>query len=144
MRPEAAAISRELRQLLIDLSPFIEEHTGKVCPACVEVCCRQKHGLFTPVDRAYLDALGVDVPAHDADRPPDGPCQFLGPAGCAKPRWQRAWKCTWFFCDPLLRALHEGPQKKARALSAAMERIIGLYSELDQAAERKAGTKRKG
>ncbi len=132
MNDPATRTAQELRQLLIEVSPLIEEHTARVCPACEEVCCRQRHGLFTPADRAYLDALGEPVPAHAADRPLDGPCQFLGPTGCAKPRWQRAWRCTWFFCSPLLQALEEGPQRKARALSAALERIARLSAGFEQ------------
>ena len=122
--PETA---RRLKQLLIESSPLIEEYTRQICPSCTEVCCRQRHGLFTKSDRAYLAALAEEVPPHDPSRPADGLCQFLGASGCAKPRWQRAWKCTWYFCEPLLRALAEGPQKKARALSDSLGEMGRLY-----------------
>ena len=119
--------ARRLKQFLLDSSPLIEEYTRQVCPSCKEVCCKQRHGLFTEADRAYLAALAEEVPPHDPSRPLDGPCQFLGASGCKKPRWQRAWKCTWYFCEPLLRVLAEGPQKKARALSASLGKMGQLY-----------------
>lgn len=119
-----------LKQLLTELSPLIEHYTSAVCPACVDVCCRQRHGMCTTADRAYLDALGEPVPAHDPAYDLDGPCQFLGQTGCVKPRWQRAWKCTWYFCDPLLRAITAGPQKQARALSRLQNEILRLYDQL--------------
>lgn len=128
---EPSAIARELQQLLIRTSPLIERRTAAICPACTGSCCRQRHGMFTDRDRAYLEALGAPGPRHDPALPPDGPCQFLGPAGCAKPRWQRAWKCTWFFCRPLLQALDDGPQREARALSAALAEMVRLYDALD-------------
>ncbi len=109
----------------------MEEYTRRVCPGCADICCRQKHGLFTLTDAAYLAALGKDVPPHDPGRPPDGPCQFLGPEGCAKPRWQRAWKCTWYFCDSLLRALDDGPQKRARELQSLLAETGRLYGGLE-------------
>jgi hypothetical protein len=129
-RSPAAESASRLKQLLIECSPIIEEYTRKVCPSCIDVCCRQRHGLFTGTDRAYISALGETVPLHDPSLPPDGPCQFLTGSGCAKPRWQRAWKCTWFFCEPLLRALDEGPQKQPRRLSAALQEMGWLFDEI--------------
>ncbi|NTW67431.1 MAG: hypothetical protein HGB21_14180 [Nitrospirae bacterium] len=128
--PDPAGTARRLKQLLIESSPLIEEYTRKVCPTCTDVCCKQRHGLFTMADRAYLAALGEEVPSHDPSRPLDGSCQFLGASGCGKPRWQRAWKCTWYFCEPILRALDEGPQKKARRLSATLEEMGSLYGTM--------------
>jgi hypothetical protein len=126
-RHASTAAARKLQQLLIDSSPMIEEYTRQICPSCTEVCCKQRHGLFTEADLAYLTALGEETPPHDPSRPLDGSCQFLGASGCAKPRWQRAWKCTWYFCEPLLQAIAEGPQRKARALSASLGEMGRLY-----------------
>jgi hypothetical protein len=125
--------ARQLKALLDECSPLIEGYTRRVCPSCTDPCCKQMHGIFTASDRAYLAALDEHVPVHDLSRAPGGPCQFLGPDGCSKPRWQRAWKCTWYFCGPLLRALDEGPPRKARALSALLARIGPLYDELERA-----------
>lgn len=122
---------QRLKQLLIESSPLIEAYTRQVCPSCTDVCCIQRHGLFTESDRGYLAALDEPVPPHDPLRPLEESCQFLTGAGCMKPRWQRAWKCTWYFCEPLLRALAEGPQRNARALSAALEEMGRLYEEMN-------------
>ncbi len=130
MTPAAAETARRLKQLLIESSSLIEEYTRQVCPSCADVCCRQRHGLFTDADRAYIAALDEKVPPHDPSRPPDGLCQFLAATGCTKPRWQRAGKCTGYFCDPLLRALDEGPQKKARQVSALLQEMGRLYGEM--------------
>jgi hypothetical protein len=120
-----------LKSLLSEISPIIEEYTGRVCPSCTDVCCRQKHGQYLEQDVRYLAALGVALPAVDASRPPEGPCGFLGPSGCLHPRWLRPWKCTWFFCGPLLAALDDGPQRTARRLSAAMQEIMRLYDSVE-------------
>ena len=132
-RSRSAEKAQRLKQLLIESSPLIEGYTRQVCPSCTDVCCKQRHGLFTETDRVYLAALGEPVPPHDPSRPLDGSCQFLTGAGCMKPRWQRAWKCTWYFCEPLLRALAEGPQKNARALSAILEEMGRLYGTMSPA-----------
>ena len=120
----------KLQQLLIESSPLIEEYTRQICPACTDVCCRQKHGIYRERDILHLNALGTAIPERDPARPLDGPCEALGGRGCTHPRWLRPFKCTWYFCDPLLEAMNDGPQKKARALSRAMQDMIEYYDEL--------------
>ena len=116
-----------LKKLLIDSSALIEEYTALVCPDCTNVCCRQKHGIYREGDIRYLEELGEPVPQRDPARSEEGPCEAMGPRGCIQPRWLRPFKCTWYFCDPLIAALDEGPQKKARKLAGMMQDMIDLY-----------------
>lgn len=127
-----ALIAEKLRLVLIDSSPLIEEYTAALCPSCREVCCRQKHGQYKDRDRWYLHGLGIPVPIRDRTRPGEGPCEIMGPRGCIQPRWMRPFRCTWYFCGPLLAALNEGPPKKARRLAAILQEMVDLYSSLDQ------------
>jgi len=131
MKPMTPDQAHRLKQLLIESSPLIEEYTAAVCPGCVDVCCRQKHGTHCSRDLAYLHELGTPAPPLDAGRDPDGPCQFMGQTGCTLPRWMRAFKCTWYFCEPLLAALNEGDPRKARRLSAALQKMVDRYNGFD-------------
>jgi hypothetical protein len=130
MTSDRFAHAEKLKQLLIESSPSIEEYTSPLCPGCIDVCCRQKHGLYRERDIGYLRALGIAPPMRDGTRPLDGPCECMGPRGCTLPRWMRPFKCTWYFCEPLLAALNNGPQKKARRLAALMQEMIDLYVTL--------------
>jgi hypothetical protein len=130
MMADCLVSADKLKLLLIESSPFIEEYTTHVCPGCTDVCCRQQHGLYRERDLRYLHALGVTPPQRDATRPLDGPCECMGPRGCALPRWMRPFKCTWYFCEPLLKALDESPPRKARQLSAMLQNMADLYGEL--------------
>ena len=109
---------------------MIEEYTREVCPACADVCCRQKHGAYRERDIRYLSAIGAPVPAADRTRPPESRCEFLGANGCTHPRWLRPFKCTWYFCEPIILAMRDRPQRSARALTAVMEEMIRLYDAL--------------
>ncbi len=124
------AIAEKLKQLLIETSPLIEKYTREICPKCKDVCCKQKHGVFRERDRVYLKALANDVPLYDESRPPEGPCQFMGPTGCARPRWLRPFKCTWYFCDLMLEAMNAGPRKERRQFIAELQEMVRLYDEL--------------
>jgi hypothetical protein len=130
MTSDRFAPAEKLKLLLIESSPLIEEYTAHVCPGCTDVCCRQKHGLYRERDVRYLHALSVEQPKRDEARPLDGPCEWMGPQGCVSPRWMRPFKCTWYFCEPLLAALNNGRQKKARRLAAVMQEMIDLYGKL--------------
>lgn len=136
MTEDRVVIAEKLKQLLIEASPLIEEYSGTVCPGCTEVCCRQKHGLFSERDLWYLHALGVDAPPRDEARPREGLCEMMGPKGCTQPRWLRPFKCTWYFCGPLLAAMNEGPQRKARRLLAALQEMIDLSHSLSASSGR--------
>lgn len=122
--------AEKLKKLLIGSSPRIEEYTAAICPACTDVCCRQRHGLYRERDVTYLRALGIAVPERDPAKPLDGPCESMGPRGCILPRWMRPFKCTWYFCDPLIKAMNEGPQRQARRLTEDMEEMLRCYDAL--------------
>jgi hypothetical protein len=122
--------ARKLKELLIRSSPIIEELTAAVCSGCADVCCKQKHGTYRERDVVYLNALGVARPLSDHAGPPEAPCGFLETGGCVLPRWLRPFKCTWYFCGPLLTAMHGGPSRKMRRLSAVMQEMISLYDAL--------------
>jgi hypothetical protein len=132
MTKDIVATAQKLKQLLTGSSPLIEEYTAAICPGCTDVCCRQKHGLYRERDIHYLRALGEATPRREEARLLEGPCEMMGAQGCVQPRWMRPFKCTWYFCDPLLAALNEGPQKKARLLAAVMQEMIDLYGALPE------------
>jgi len=127
MKQDAAA-AEKLKKILIDLSPLIEEYSAGICPDCRDLCCKQKRSLPDPNDIRYRTALGTPFSERDPSRDPDGPCQFMGQAGCETPRWLRPWRCTWYFCDPLIEAMNAGPQKKARRLSSLIQEIVDIRS----------------
>ncbi len=120
--------AEKIKELLIEISPLIEEYTALVCPDCRDVCCRQRHGIMNEQDLRYLAALNMPRPVYDPGQLPDGPCQFMGAEGCMSPRWLRPWRCTSYFCDALITAMNAGPQKKARRLSALIQEIVDIRS----------------
>ncbi|MGD0884210.1 MAG: hypothetical protein ABSA46_04915 [Thermodesulfovibrionales bacterium] len=124
------AIAERLKELFAEISPMIESYTREVCPQCAQVCCKQRHALPDAKDRVFLRALGLESPPYDNRRSPDEQCQFLGSTGCVNPRWMRPFRCTWFFCEPLLRAMDEGAGKRCRKLTALLGEIVKMSNDL--------------
>jgi len=124
-----SSIATRLKELLIGVSPLIEEYTWQVCPQCQDVCCKQKHAIPEEKDILYMKLIGLPMSSLE-NRDPESPCQFLGEKGCIKPRWQRPLRCTWYFCEALLRAMDEGDQRKARRLIDMIKEIVNLSGKL--------------
>ena len=99
--------ANELKKMFNDISPFIEKHTALICPSCEKVCCIIKHGRHTKDDICFFTALGIKAPSIDRDKKDTDPCGYLAENGCSLHRWERPFRCTWFFCDPLLESMKD-------------------------------------
>ena len=63
------------------------------------------------------------VPAEPPKEDDTEPCRHLGPRGCGLPRWQRPYRCTWYFCDALLQRM---PSCDPRGYRAFVDRLKAL------------------
>jgi len=127
---DRVAIAQRLKTLYDEISPLIEEFTQEVCPECQSVCCKHRHGRFEPLDEKFIEALGVDIPRATDDRDDDDWCEFLTETGCQKPRWQRPFRCTWYFCEALLQYMPEKSPKRLRKLQRLLQEIQTLRIQL--------------
>lgn len=125
-------IAREIRETLDTLSPFIEKHTSIVCHDCHEVCCADRHGLYDRDDLIFLNALGIEVsqggPAYDDNES----CRNITEHGCKLERWMRPYRCTFFFCDALLKNLQNDNAKLYRAFNSYFNHLISLRQRLTE------------
>lgn len=118
-----------LRMLFEEISPLIEGYTSEVCPDCEDVCCKQKHAYYDSEDMICISALGLSSPEY-SERGLEEPCEFLSFNGCSRPRWQRPFRCTWYFCEPLLRHMSDGPGRPHRRLVSLLQDIVELRGNL--------------
>jgi len=123
-------LAREIREAFNTVSPFIEKHTAIVCPECKKVCCADKHGRHDADDILFLTSLGVEVPESPDERCEDDACRFIGETGCRLERWMRPYRCTFFFCDTLLRSLENDNAKLYRAFLDYFQHLVSLRQEL--------------
>ena len=123
-------IADDLKKALTALSPFIQRHTSLVCPACERVCCINRHGYHDATDRLFLSALGTGVPLNETARQDTDPCRFLGERGCTLERWMRPFRCTWYFCEPLLKSMEEDGERAHREFTASVRRLVLLRQKL--------------
>jgi hypothetical protein len=117
------AHARHFARLIEKVDPFIQKSTEVVCPECRQVCCINKHSYHTHFDVLYMRALGAKTPRHEAGIADSDPCQFLSPHGCKLGRFLRPYRCTWYFCTPLLEYIRNSPVRQYRAFVSCLEEI---------------------
>lgn len=126
MRQERA---RELRDAFNSVSPFIDKHTSLVCPGCDKVCCRDKHGRYDSDDLEFLKSLGVKISRDQPERNESDPCRYLTGRGCSLKRWMRPYRCTFFFCDPLMKSLENDSAKLYQAFVDFFQHLVSVRQE---------------
>ena len=110
------------------LGPYIERYTSVVCPRCTKVCCANRHGTPEEEDFTFYRALGVE--ARPAEGPPGAVCSLLGSTGCVLPRWRRPFRCTWYFCPPLLEEMRRDGGRPYRDFVSELARLVDLRNKL--------------
>lgn len=113
-----------MRAVYDELTPLIEAHTRRVCPGCKSVCCIDRHAYPEREDMAFWDALGIQPPEVLERELDTMPCRYLNEFGCSIERWQRPYRCTWYFCGDFLNDM------KANAKPRQYRRMTDLLSEL--------------
>jgi len=146
----ARGLAAEISEAIEATSPFIEEHTAAVCPACPQVCCRNRHCYHEIGDIIYICSLGQGLPAYREGALDSDPCQFLGERGCRIRRSLRPHRCNWFFCTPLLEHIQGVSPRRYRRFVAdiagitdkRMELINTFASAIDKAGHDFSGMKK--
>ncbi len=82
--------------------PFIQSYSAKTCPYCGTICCANRHGVPDFGDLIIFLALDLRVPHYNLVQDERAPCQFIGERGCKVERILRPYRCTWYYCDPML------------------------------------------
>jgi hypothetical protein len=123
-------LAQEIREAFNTVSPFIEKHTSIVCPECKRVCCADKHGRYDSDDLLFLKALGMEVSQDHHGREESDSCRFITETGCSLERWKRPFRCTFFFCDPLLKSLEHDNAKLYRAFVGYFQHLVSLRQRL--------------
>jgi hypothetical protein len=123
-------LADDLKQAYDIVSPFIEKHTAIVCPLCEKVCCIDKHGRYDEDDLIFIRAIGTGIPDEAQDRKKTDPCRFLNKKGCSLERWKRPYRCTFFFCNPLLKSLENDNAKLYRTFREYFQYLISIRQKL--------------
>jgi hypothetical protein len=115
----------KLKEAFDEVAPFIERHTRRVCPECQKVCCIDRHGRYDDEDLLFINSLEEQRTALP-DRAETEQCRFLDENGCSLPRRLRPFRCTWYFCPPLLDSMRADRGRDYREFVERLRRLQEL------------------
>ena len=121
---ENKKLAEDLKDAFKMVSPFIEKHTSIVCPDCVDLCCKDKHARYDANDLVFMRAMGVHIPCDTSGLKESDPCRNMMDQGCSLDRWMRPYRCTQFFCTPLLNSMEDDNSKLYRAFMMFFELMV--------------------
>ncbi len=117
-------LADDLRDAYNMVSPFIEKHTSIVCPDCEDICCKDKHALYDKNDLVFMKAMSVDTYQDTSGMEESGKCRNMMDLGCSLERWMRPYRCTSFFCTPLLKSMEGDDTKLYRAFMVFFKHMV--------------------
>lgn len=123
-------IACDFKKTIKEVSPFIQKHTSIVCPTCEKVCCIDRHSSYDNEDLIFISAIGIEIPSYIPGRKDTEPCRFLSEQGCSLHRWERPFRCTWYFCEPLLESMRMDRGKTYRVFIDSFRRLISIRKDL--------------
>jgi hypothetical protein len=94
-------IAAGIKNIYMELEPMFHT-TEKVCHQCLNPCCVNRHGFPEFEDLVLFRAMGVKSPSYNFNVLDTDRCQFLTKNGCRLKRYNRSYRCTWYFCNNVL------------------------------------------
>jgi len=132
---QLSKLGSRYRQIFDQIDPVIQELTAKSCPYCGVVCCAQKFGLPNSIDLVAFLAMNLKGLIYDFQKEPHSKCQFMGEKGCILPRHKRPFRCTFYFCDPLLIQIDLLPAEEYKKLITGLKNLELIRQEMAKIAE---------
>ncbi len=128
-RPHRFADIRELavqihaRLTIVDR--FMDVLCDDTCYDCADNCCKRATVWYDFKDLLGFHLARAPIPAAQLAPSPNRPCQHLMEVGCALPRVQRPFVCTWYVCVAQRDAMAAWPRSHQQFL---MNSLMALKS----------------
>lgn len=127
---DSISLSRDIKNIILKLDPFIDLYARKTCPKCSNICCLNKNSRYEYDDLIYILALREKFPIPDRNLKEKEPCYLLTEKGCKIPRYLRPLRCNWYFCTDILKEMEASPARAFREFSDAFNRMLYLRQQM--------------
>ncbi|MFQ3573836.1 MAG: hypothetical protein SNJ53_04300 [Thermodesulfovibrionales bacterium] len=130
LRHELEPKAQQIMSIINHVDASIQSFTSQVCINCRDVCCINLHSYYELGDIIYLCLIEEGCPLHRSGLADRESCQFLSHTGCTLRRFQRPFRCNWYFCSDLIQFIGTYGKKQGRVLSDKMQGLIYTRSEM--------------
>lgn len=116
LRDIAEQIGRRVKLL----DPMLDGLCRDTCPDCTDNCCERATVWYDFKDLLGFHLGMAAVPDAQLPPSPERPCKFLATDGCALPRIERPFICTWFLCAAQKSVLEGWPASRRQFLENSL------------------------
>lgn len=127
---ESTTLALEIKKHMLELDPFMDAYSKKVCSSCINICCLNKNSRYEYDDLIYIIALREQFPLPDRNLKEKEPCYLLTEIGCKIPRYIRPLRCNWYLCKDLLREMEAAPARIFREFSNTFSKILQMRQQM--------------
>ena len=120
------------------IEPYFCKITVRKCSRCLHHCCVNRHGFPDFEDMIVRRAMGLGILEYDFSVSDVEVCQFLEKEGCRLTRYERSYRCSWYFCDAVFDCFNQddalgfaGFQLQMSLLGLIRQCILRGFSEAE-------------
>ncbi len=124
------AVQIQARLSLLDR--FLDDLCDATCHSCADNCCQRATVWYDFKDLLGFHLGGASIPAAQLSPRPNRPCRHLGEAGCALPRGQRPFVCTWYICAAQREAMAAWPPSHQQFFHNSLMALKSGRNRMDQ------------
>lgn len=119
----ARSLARAVRGRLETVFPALDALCCVTCPRCPAPCCLEAAVYADFRDLLFFVLLGLSPPPAQLRNASEASCRYHTPRGCALPRIQRPWICTWYLCAAQKAVLKRWPEADRQRLLSSLDAI---------------------
>lgn len=127
---ESMELAEAVKSCLIELEPFMDFYSKRVCSKCTNICCLNKNSRYEYDDLIYILALREKFPFPERNLKEKEPCYLLTERGCKIPRYLRPLRCNWYVCKDLLLEMESAPARVFRNFSNKFTIMLNLRQQM--------------
>lgn len=90
--------AEEISVLFDSVNDVLDRLGHRTCGRCAEPCCLAADVSYDFRDLLFIHLTSQPIPPGQPRRMSGEVCRNLGAGGCAIPRSERPWICTWYIC----------------------------------------------
>ena len=125
---EVLRLGFNIKESFIKLDPYFFKINNKMCCLCIDHCCINRHGFPDFEDLIIRRSLELPLLEYDFSAFDTDTCQFLGEKGCTLKRYERSYRCSWYFCDKVF----DYYEKNDQEFFLTLEKELAHIGELRQ------------
>jgi len=125
-------VADQINARLSYLDRYMTALCADTCSSCVDNCCHRATVWYDFKDLLGFHLGKCPIPAAQLSPSPKRPCQNLRSTGCALPRGQRPFICSWYLCTAQRESMAAWPSSDRHYLANSLTAIKSARNRVEK------------